>query len=164
MWDNLTETQKGAVGENLVASQLIVASGGRLSPFRAIADDGGIDLLVYDKQTGIAVPLQVKTRAKTLRKSPNAAHFQVRKATFSPGVNGCLLAVLVNAEASAVRFRCAWLVPLKQLKSVAGNRKATLVIRPSSADASNDKFTKFRCPTPATVVKSIIAICEGGVE
>ena len=52
----VTATQKGAIGESIVAIQLIVESGGRLSPFEPLADDDGIDLLIYDKQTGYSAP------------------------------------------------------------------------------------------------------------
>lgn len=51
-----TSTQLGAIAEILIANALMVHSGGRLSPFTAMADDDGIDLLVYDKQSGQALP------------------------------------------------------------------------------------------------------------
>jgi hypothetical protein len=35
----LTSTQKGAIGEAFIGAQLMLASNGRLSPFRSIADD-----------------------------------------------------------------------------------------------------------------------------
>ena len=53
----LTSTQIGALAENVVANELMIESGGRLSPFQPIADDDGIDLLVYDKVTGNALPI-----------------------------------------------------------------------------------------------------------
>ena len=40
----LTSTQKGAIGEAIVGAQLMLASNGRLSPFRSIADDDGTEL------------------------------------------------------------------------------------------------------------------------
>jgi hypothetical protein len=42
----ITSTQTGAVGELTIAAGLIVASDGRLAPFKPVADDDGIDLLV----------------------------------------------------------------------------------------------------------------------
>jgi hypothetical protein len=59
---HLTATQIGAIGEALVASQLLLASDGRLTPFQPIADDDGIDLLVFDKRTRCAASVQVKAR------------------------------------------------------------------------------------------------------
>ena len=58
----LTSTQVGLVAENLVINALLKASSGRLVPFRPVADDYGIDLLLYDKVTGRVLPLQVKAR------------------------------------------------------------------------------------------------------
>jgi hypothetical protein len=66
---SLTSTQVGLLAENLVTNALLIAFDGRLAPFRPVADDYGIDLLVYDKATGRSLPLQVKARTKTLKKS-----------------------------------------------------------------------------------------------
>lgn len=110
MVNQVTATQLGAIGENLAANGLIVASDGRLAPFSPVADDGGIDLLVYDKVTGRAVPLQVKTRTGTLRGHPQITHFEVRKATFTEHPEGFLLAVLFELESLEVRR--AWLPTL----------------------------------------------------
>lgn len=57
-----SSTQIGAVAENPVANALMVESAGRLSPFSPVADDDGIDLLIYDKESGRALPAQVKSR------------------------------------------------------------------------------------------------------
>jgi len=57
-----TSTQIGAIGECLVAAGILEASQGRLSPFKPIADDDGMDLLLFDKQTRRAIPLQIKCR------------------------------------------------------------------------------------------------------
>ena len=58
----LSATQIGAIAENLVANELMIESKGRLSSFQPVADDDGINVLIYDKQTGRAVPIQIKTR------------------------------------------------------------------------------------------------------
>ncbi len=42
----MTDTQIGTIGEMTVASQLMLASDGRFSPFLPFADDDGIDLIV----------------------------------------------------------------------------------------------------------------------
>lgn len=41
----LTTTQEGSIGEAMAGVQLMLASGGRLTPFRPVADDDGTDLL-----------------------------------------------------------------------------------------------------------------------
>ena len=136
----VTETQKGAIGENLVAQDLILKSNGRLSPFKPVADDTGIDLLVYDKETGKAWPLQVKTRTKTLKGSPNITHFEVRKATFDASLDGAVLAVLFDPEKSDLVVKRAWLIPMREFSDVASQRATKHVIRPSKKMDSKDKF------------------------
>ncbi len=159
-WHGVSSTQKGAVGEQLIAAWLIIASEGRLSPFQPIADDGGIDLLVYDKKTGAAIPLQIKTRTKTLRKNPLAAHFELRKATFNAGLDGCLLAVSLSPSPMGAEFRCGWLIPLRKLESVANNRESKFVIRPSSAASTSDRYQEFQCLGIRDVAERIEKLCD----
>lgn len=63
----LSSTQIGTIGENLLVNAVMKASEGRLSPFQPYADDDGLDLLFYDKQTGNSVAIQLKCRTSTLR-------------------------------------------------------------------------------------------------
>ena len=141
--NHMTETQIGALGENIVASHLIQASGGRLSPFKPIADDGGIDLLIYDKVTGFAVPIQIKSRTKTVRRYPKTVHFEVRAATFNEKGGGYLLAVLFDLNALEVKR--AWLIPMAELEDVARTSTEKLTIQPSWDMKSRDKYTTYRC-------------------
>lgn len=64
----LCSTQIGVIGENLLANAVMKASDGRLSPFRSIADDDGLDVLFFDKQTGNSGAMQLKCRTFTIRK------------------------------------------------------------------------------------------------
>ena len=66
---SMTQTQIGTIGEVTVAAQLMLASDGRFSPFLPFADDDGIDLIVYDKVTGISLPVQVKARTSAIQPS-----------------------------------------------------------------------------------------------
>ena len=151
----VTATQKGAIGESVVAIQLILDSGGRLSPFEPLADDDGIDLLIYDKKTGYAAPLQVKTRTRTLRRNPNIVHFQVRRATFSPNVDGFVLAVLLNPGGASVKR--AWLVPMDCLPRLARTTGKTLALSPSTRMDSRDRYTPFRCHDIVAVADRLIS-------
>ncbi len=151
----VTATQKGAIGESTVAIQLIVGSDGRLSPFQPLADDDGIDLLIYDKQTGHSVPLQVKTRTGTVKRHPNIVHFQVRRVTFDLRVVGFVLGVLLDSEGTSVLR--AWLIPMKDLPKLAGTNEKRLVIRPSMKLDSKDKFMKYRYEGIAGVARRL---CE----
>ncbi len=99
----LSSTQIGALAENLVANELMIESKGRLSAFQPVADDDGIDVLVYDKVTGNACPIQIKARTLTIRKRAskergNTVHFEVRKATFKENRNTILLCVLLDKD------------------------------------------------------------------
>ena len=66
--DKLSSTQIGTIAENHVANMLMITSGGRLSAFQPVADDDGIDLLIYDKKSGRALPAQVKSRTVTINR------------------------------------------------------------------------------------------------
>ena len=158
----VTATQKGAIGESIVAIQLILESGGRLSPFEPLADDDGIDLLIYDKKTGYAAPLQVKTRTTTVRRHPNIVHFQVRRATFSSNTGGFVLAVLLNPDQANVRR--AWLIPMNCLPGIASTTTNTFAIRPSMKMNSRDKYTPFRLQDIAEVAKRLIAYFDRNPE
>ena len=139
-----TETQMGAIAEQVVATQMILDSKGRLSPFYPLADDMGIDILVYDKKTGRSVPLQIKSRTKTLNRSPKIVHFQVREATFNPEFSGYILCILVQRDFGIER---AWLIPMAKFKDVASRRVNTgaYTIRPSKDVTSRDRFQSYRC-------------------
>jgi hypothetical protein len=65
---SLTSTQVGVIGENLLVNAVMKESDGRLSPFRPIADDDGLDVLFFDKDTGNSVAMQLKCRTVTTRK------------------------------------------------------------------------------------------------
>ena len=149
----VTATQKGAIGESTVAIQLILESGGRLSPFHPLADDDGIDLLIYDKQTGSSAPLQVKTRNGTVKRDPNIVHFQVRRATFDPRVDGFVLGVLLNSRGTDVDR--AWLIPMRDISGLAGSNERSLNIRPSKKLDSQDKFMAYRCKDIAEVAQRL---------
>ncbi|MGE4240200.1 hypothetical protein [Ramlibacter sp.] len=159
----LTATQKGAIGESVVVSMLLRESGGRLSPFYSIADDDGIDLLVYDKETGVAIPIQVKSRTATLNKPGttepgNGVHFEVRTAALREFDDAHLVAVLMNGDMNDIR--CSWLIPMQVLPTVARVTDEKLVIRPNSAKSSLDKFTPFRCDTTRGLTMRLIKAAE----
>jgi len=94
----LTSTQIGALAENLVANELMIHSHGQLSPFQPVADDDGLDLLAYNKATGLGIPIQVKYRTRTLNRSPNNVHFETRKATLRAERWAMVVCVLMEDE------------------------------------------------------------------
>ena len=115
-----TSTQIGSIAENLVANEVMIDSGGRLSPFQPIADDDGIDVLFYDKVIGGSIPIQIKARTKTVNKpgskiSGNTVHFEVRKATFDTDRNAYLRCVLLDSALRENRksMACTFKIPSK---------------------------------------------------
>ncbi len=86
-------------------------SGGRLSPFEPLSDDHGIDLVVIDKATGRAMPIQVKSWLLSPDRPVKTVQFDVRKATFSDMKTGVIIAVVMDPDTLAMTV--AWLIPLR---------------------------------------------------
>jgi|HubBroStandDraft_4_1064222.scaffolds.fasta_scaffold374427_1 hypothetical protein len=104
--DMLACAQIGVIAENHVANMLMIAARGRLSAFQPVADDDGIDLLIYDKKSGRALPAQIKCRTVTINRAGKAersdiVHFELRKATYMDRP-ACAIFVLLPAMQSAV--------------------------------------------------------------
>lgn len=147
----ITTTQIGAIGEHIAASQIMLASSGRLSPFLPMADDDGIDLLVRDKITGATLPIQIKSRTAIDRSTRGTVQFDVRLKTLSS--DGYLLALLFDWRAASLKR--AWLVPMHELESVAIIRHDKLSITPAVKDTSRDRYTPYRCNSMAEVTDKI---------
>ena len=162
----LTSTQIGAIAENIVANALMKESGGRLSPFSPVADDDGIDLLIYDKITGKAVPVQIKSRTKALKKRGtedrgNVVHFEVRATTIKNDDFAYLVAVLLSENLSSID--CAWFIPMKTVVSEARRGKDKFIIRPSRSNTSQDRFTTYRCSSALMLAQHVIALLDSVV-
>lgn len=105
-----TQTQIGSIGGVTVAAQFMLMSHGHLSPFLPFADDDGIDLIVFDKITGVSLPVQVMARTNLTLGKSDTVQFDVRSRTFSDRPGSFLLAILLDmATGSILR---AWLVPI----------------------------------------------------
>ncbi|MFC2950586.1 hypothetical protein ACFOOP_01505 [Marinicaulis aureus] len=138
-----TTTQRGAVAESLVAVELMIGSGGRLAPFKPLADDDGLDLLVYDKATGRATPLQIKARFGV--DAGGTVEFNVRSTTWRADPSAKLLCVLMDDRAIAA----AWIIPMDELENIANLKRGKYVLTPSPKEASRDKYAKYRVPNVA---------------
>jgi hypothetical protein len=124
---SLTSTQIGLLAEDLVVNAILIASAGRFAPFRPVADDYGIDVLLYDKITGRAIPLQVKARTKTVKarggmKRGNIVHFGVRKVALRDKGQTQLLAVLLDEAMVAIRTLWLLLYLLSSKLEVSGKK------------------------------------------
>ncbi len=159
----LSSTQIGSIAENLIANEVMIESGGRLSPFQPIADDDGIDVLFYDKITGHSLPVQIKARTKTINKSKsnspgNSVHFEVRKATLDTDRNAYLLCILLDN--SLRHTERAWFLPLAALPEFASNRDTKYVIRANRNITTRDKYKPFQCKDVKEVCKRMTKVLE----
>ena len=159
----LTSTQIGAIAESIIANSLMKESDGRLSPFWPIADDDGIDLLIYDKATGKALPLQVKSRTKALKNMGseargNVVHFEVRDTAIKEDDYAYLAAVLLSGDLSSVD--CSWFIPMKTFVSGARKGNGKFVIRPNRSRKSKDRFLQFRCESLQMLAQRVISVFE----
>ena len=147
---NLTSTQIGAIGEAAAALGLMAASGGRLAPFKPIADDDGIDLLLFDKLTGRAVPLQVKSRTGFDDPKAETVQFDVQRSTFAE--RGYSLLALLDGTA----VRKLWLIPGDRLAGVAMQKKGKFVVVASAKAGSKDRYREFRHDGLASAAEEIL--------
>ena len=159
----LSSTQIGALAENLIANELMIEPRGRLSPFQPIADDDGIDVLIYDKVTGLAVPIQVKARTNAINKRgkqerSNTVHFEVRKATHNEERQAMLLCVLLTEDLRATER--AWLLPLAHLPKLTTEKPTKYVIRANKQLTTNDKYKSFQCESMKGVANRLISHFE----
>jgi len=153
----LTSTQIGAIGEAAVAMGLTLASSGRLAPFKPFADDDGIDLLIYDKVTKRALPIQVKSRTKVDDIKAQTVQFDVQRSTYSDRGESHLLAVLLDGA----DLVCSWLVPMNEMQDAARAGKNKLTIVPSAKPTSNDRYTPYRRHSFEEVAQDLIRTFSG---
>jgi hypothetical protein len=106
-----TSTQVGALGELIASAGIIHASNGQLSPFRPIADDDGLDLLVLNKQTRKALPLQIKCRRRFDDQTAQTVQFDVRLKTLVATADGHVLYIRLEG----LEAKTFWLVPASDL-------------------------------------------------
>ena len=150
--DHLTTTQIGAIGESIVAVGLTLASQGRLAPFKPFADDDGIDLLIYDKVTKRALPLQVKSRTKVDDRKARTVQFDVRRSTYTDQGGSHLFAVLLDGA----NLVCSWMVPMSELTTSARAGRHKFSIVPSAKRTSKDRYTSYRRYSYEEVVDDLI--------
>ena len=154
----LTTTQIGFIGENVVASQLLLTSEGRFSPFLPVADDDGVDLIVYDKVTGISLPIQVKSRTVGSKSPGGVVQFNLRLKTFSDRYGCHVLAILLDTHRGQIER--AWLIPMADFPSIATEKKGDFVIRPSPKLTSKDRYAPYRCQDMREVTDRLLAFLD----
>ncbi len=164
----LTSTQIGSIAENLIANEIMNETSGQLSPFQPLADDSGIDLLIYDKETGKSLPLQIKARTDTLYKRGknergNTVHFEIRSVTLKNKKSAYFLAILLSKDLRMTER--AWLIPMKDIKGLLNKRTnlAKYIMRANKNLTSQDKFRPYQCKTIENVCRRILDIFESNI-
>ena len=153
---NLSSTQRGKIAERHVATALMTQSGGRLSPFEPLSDDHGIDLVIVDKVTGRALPIQVKSWLLSPDRPVKTVQFDVRKATFSEVSGGVVIAVVMDP--ATLTMMMAWLIPLKDLPSLATEQPQKFVMSPSRLESSADRYVGHRHTSIASLTRAVEAL------
>lgn len=133
----------------------MLLSDGRLSPFLPLADDDGLDLIVFDKETGASLPIQVKARTTMTLLKNGTIQFDLRAKTYSDRKNGYMLAILFDTKDAQIDN--SWLIPLNELPNVARVGKDKFTIVPSTKETSRDRYSSYRCGDLSEVVKRLIA-------
>ncbi|GBE17339.1 hypothetical protein BMS3Abin15_01181 [bacterium BMS3Abin15] len=159
----LSSTQKGALAENIVSNELMIETKGRLSPFKPMADDDGIDVLIYDKLTIRSVPLQIRSSTNTIKKRgkqerSNTAYFELKKSALKKERKAFLLCVLLKQNMKTAER--AWLFPLDQLHKIASKGKDKYIIRANKQLSTKDKFKNYQCESIKEVAKRLIKYFE----
>lgn len=150
--NDLSSVQKGKVTEALVASTLILASDGRLSPFAPISDDCGIDLIILDKKTHRTLPLQIKSRIANPARA--TIQFNVRKASFDDLGNRHLLGVLFDPV--NISLTASWLIPMAQVPSLSVDRPELYALKPSTDLESRDRYQEFRLNNASDLAAAVL--------
>ena len=154
--ENLSSTQRGKIAELHVATALMSQSRGRLSPFSPISDDHGIDLVIVDKVTGRALPVQVKSWMLSPDRPVKTVQFDVRKATFSTVSGGAIIAVVMDPETLVMTM--AWLIPLKDLPTLATEQENKFVLAPSRMEGTADRYIGHRHSSIASLTRAVEAL------
>jgi len=165
--ENITSTQKGVIAEHIVANELMIQTNGRFSPFSPLADDGGTDLLIYDKKTGKALPIQIKSRTGGIikkGKESNTIHFEIRSVSLKNEKYAYFLAVLLGKDIRSVKR--AWLIPIKDISALLNMRKkqSKYVMRANKSLNAKDKFRRYQCENMIEVTKRIEKILENEIN
>ena len=148
-----TSTQIGAMGECLAAAGILEGSAGRLSPFKPVADDDGMDLLLFDKLTRKAIPVQIKTRRSYDDPKAWTVQFDVRLKTFAREGEGYVLCIKLDG----VSIDTLWLIPAADFAQLAKASSTHLIVVPSAKATSRDRLTPYRLKDFGEVAARLIA-------
>lgn len=151
--DRLTSSQRGKIAELHVATALMAQSGGRLSPFEPLSDDHGVDLMVVDKVSGNALPVQVKSWFLAPEKPVKKVQFDLQKSTYAIDGRGAVICALMDPETLAIIM--SWMIPLSEVPKVATEQPKKYAMSPSRMDNTQDKYLPYRHTSLASMTKAV---------
>jgi hypothetical protein len=141
----LTESQKGKVAQDLLAIAIVLVSQGQVNVAFPSVDDEAVDMISYlrgrSKKTLFA---QIKSRWLSSQGVKRGIfRTQIRRATFSPRENYCLI-FAVCAQELLQLGQTLWIVPSDDFIDLTrGQRNPTRIVFQSSFN-SNDMWQKYR--------------------
>ncbi|WP_127900549.1 hypothetical protein [Solirhodobacter olei] len=153
MAEGLTSTQRGRIAELHVATALMAQSGGRLSPFAPISDDHGVDLVVLDKESGRALPVQVKSWFLSLDRPVRNVQFDVQRSTFAEGGRGAVVCVVMDPM--TLTMIVGWVFPMRDIPTIGTERAAKFALVPSLRVTTRDKYVIYRHTTLSALTAGI---------
>ncbi|NPD16128.1 hypothetical protein HOY34_13060 [Xinfangfangia sp. D13-10-4-6] len=82
--------------------------------------------------------------------------FDVRKATYSEVSGGVIIAVVMDPE--TLTMAMGWLIPLRDLPSLATEQANKYVMAPSRMEASADRYVGHRHTSIASLTRAVEAL------
>ena len=157
----LSSSQRGRIAEHYAATALMVATGGRLSPFFPLVDDHGIDLIVFDKATGRSLAVQVKSwLAAGGPERRGTVQFDIRKATFAESADAVVIAVVLDPNRMALE--ASWLIPMADVPALSVVHADKYALTPSRVLQSRDRYARYRYSDAGSLGEAVLAMIENG--
>lgn len=153
-----TSGQLGATAEIMVASQLMLASGGRLSSYVPLVDDDGIDVMVHDKLTHQSLGLQIKSWTYLSAARPQTVQYDVGRTTWRDDARLYLLCVAIDGHTT--QLEAAWLIASRDVASVANIRPRKMSLTPNPRAISKDRYAPYRLSDMAAIADALTAVFD----
>jgi hypothetical protein len=141
----LTNTQRGAAGEQLLAACVIISSAGDLELFKPLTDDDHTDVTAGRRGKVPALAIQVKTAL-----SLNRQGYAVARMDFpggKPRVHPSFVYAIVYVTSATVE--AAWVVPSATFNRLAyrgrGRRGKGIELEFMASPKRKDRWSAFRC-------------------
>jgi hypothetical protein len=150
-----TSGQLGTAAEIMVACQLMLASGGRLSSYVPLVDDDGIDVMVHDKLTHQSIGLQVKSWTFLTETRPQTVQFDVGRNTWRDDPRLYLLCVAIDGHTA--QLETAWLIASGAVSAISNVRAKKMSLTPNPRPNSKDRYAPYRLGDMAAVADGLIS-------